>query len=195
MVFLSDISKDDINKLETVSFKGTITAISNPEDIPEAVKTLKKHRVIGFDTETKPSFRKGRVHKLALLQLAIPEEVFIFRLQRTGIPAELVNLFENENIIKAGVAIRDDLKKLRELAKFKPAGFLELQEYSNYFNIEGNSLKKLAAIVMGIKISKSQQLTNWEASELSDQQLFYAATDAWVCLEIYLRLRNTKQIA
>ena len=125
------------------------------------------------------------------MQLAIPGEVYLFRLLDTGLPPELIKLFEDEDIIFTGVAIRDDVRKLQGIKNFKPAGFLELQNYSSYFKIEDNSLKKLAAIVMDIRISKSQQLSDWEANKLTEAQLRYAATDAWVCLEVYRILRNS----
>jgi ribonuclease D len=195
MEYLNNISNEDIDKLETTHFTGRITVISHPADVPAVVKQISKFQVVGFDTETKPSFTKGTINKVALIQLAIPGEVFIFRINKTGLSKDLIDLFENPEILKVGVSIRDDLKKLREVAKFNQAGFLELQEYSNFFHIESNSLKKLAAIVLGIRISKSQRLTNWEAPELTEPQLIYAATDAWVCLEVYLRLSKKKKTA
>jgi ribonuclease D len=189
--FLPSISADEINLLEVKQFEGEIHVIDSPEDVPEAVEYIAKHKVIGFDTESKPSFRKGTSNHVSLLQLAIPGEVFLFRLLRTGLPPELIKIFEDEEIIFTGVAIRDDVRKLQGIKNFKAAGFLELQKYSSYFKIEDNSLKKLAAIVMNIRISKSQQLSDWEARTLTEAQLRYAATDAWVCLEVYRILRNS----
>jgi len=125
------------------------------------------------------------------MQLAIPGEVFLFRLLRTGLTDEMIRLFEDEDIIFTGVAIRDDVRKLQQIKKFNARGFLELQQYSSFFKIEDNSLKKLAAIVMDIRISKSQQLSDWEARTLTEAQMRYAATDAWVCLEVYNILRNS----
>ncbi len=191
MTFLPSISLDDINQLEVKQFDGLIHLIDSPEDVPEAVAILSRHNIIGFDTETKPSFKKGGSNKVSLLQLAIPGEVFLFRLLYTGLPDELVNLFEDENIIFTGVAIRDDVRKLQQIKGFKAIGFLELQHYSTFFKIEDNSLKKLAAIVMSIRISKSQQLSDWEARVLTEAQMRYAATDAWVSLEVYRKLRNS----
>lgn len=192
MNYLNNISNEEIDNLETRHFEGKITVVGDRSHIPEVVNTIKKHPVIGFDTETKPSFKKGTIHQVALIQLAIPGEVFIFRINKTGLAQELVELFQDPGILKVGVSIRDDLKKLREVRKFNHAGFLELQEYSNFFHIESNSLKKLAAIVLGIRVSKSQRLTNWEAPDLTEPQLIYAATDAWVCLEVYMRLSKKK---
>ena len=191
MTFLPSISAEDINRLEVKQFEGSIHLIDSPDEVPEAAEYIGRHKIIGFDTESKPSFRKGSSNKVSLLQLAIPGEVFLFRLLKTGLPPELIRLFEDEEIIFAGVAIRDDVRKLQQIKKFNATGFLELQKYSSFFKIEDNSLKKLAAIVMDIRISKSQQLSDWEAHTLTEAQMRYAATDAWVCLEVYRILRNS----
>jgi len=191
MNFLPSISSEDINKLEVRQFDGIIHLIDSPDDVPDAVEYISRFKLIGFDTESKPSFSKGSSNKVSLLQLAIPNEVFLFRLLRTGLPSELIRLFEDEDTIFAGVAIRDDVRKLQQIRSFHAAGFLELQKYSSYFKIEDNSLKKLAAIVMNIRISKSQQLSDWEARTLSEAQMRYAATDAWVCHEVYHILKNS----
>jgi ribonuclease D len=189
--FLPSISVEEINRLEVKQFEGKIHVIDSPEDATEAAEYIGKHKLIGFDTESKPNFRKGSSNRVSLLQLAIPGEVFLFRLLETGLPDELIKIFEDEEIVFMGVAIRDDIGKLQGIRNFKAAGFLELQKYSSFFKIEDNSLKKLAAIVMGIRISKSQQLSDWEATTLTEAQMRYAATDAWVCLEIYRILRNS----
>jgi ribonuclease D len=191
MSFLPSISTDEINRLDVKQFEGVIHLIDSPDDVTEAVDYIGRHKLIGFDTESKPSFSKGTSNKVSLLQLAIPDEVFLFRLLYTGIPDELIRLFEDEEIVFAGVAIRDDVRKLQQIRNFKDAGFLELQKYSSYYKIEDNSLKKLAAIVMDIRISKSQQLSDWEARTLTEAQMRYAATDAWVCHEVYNILRNS----
>ena len=190
-LYLSNITREEIDLLEVRQFTGKIHVIDHEEQIPDAIRILKQFATIGFDTETKPSFKKGKINKVALLQLSARDEAFLFRLNKTGITGELITLFEDEEIIKTGVAIKDDLRKLRAVKDFYPAGFLELQDYSGYFNIESNGLKKLAAIVLGVKISKSQQLTDWEARNLTEAQKRYAATDAWACLEIYNALRST----
>ena len=191
MTFLPSINADDINRLEVRQFEGIIHVIESPADANDAADYISEHGVIGFDTETKPSFKKGVSHKVSLLQLAVPEEVFLFRLQSTGLPDGLIRLFEDEDHLFTGVAIQEDVRKLQSIRKFSAKSFLELQKYSSYFKIEDNSLKKLAAIVMDIRISKSQQLSDWEAEVLSEAQIRYAATDAWACLEIYRTLRNS----
>ena len=190
-LFRNDISREEIDVLETCQFGGLIHLIERKEDIPGAVCKLRKEAVLGFDTETKPNFRKGRPNRIALIQLATPREAYLFRINKTGINRDLISLFEEEEIIKIGVAIKDDLRKIRAITDFRPAGFLELQNYSGFYGIESNSLKKLAAIVLGFKISKSQQLTDWEGRVLTEAQKRYAATDAWVGLQIYMALRNS----
>ncbi len=190
-IYRNDITREEIDSLEIHQFSGKIQLIDSPEDVFEAVNILKNHSYIGFDTETKPNFKKGRPNRVALLQLATPKEVFLFRLNKTGITNELISLFEEDEIIKSGVAIRDDVRRLRSIRDFNPAGFLELQNYSGFYGIESNSLKKLAAIVLGIKISKSQQLSDWEGKVLTEAQKRYAATDAWVSLQVYKVLRNS----
>lgn len=191
MNFLPNISAEEINLLEVRQFEGKIHLIDSQDDTDEAAEYLSHFPVIGFDTETKPNFKKGSSNKVSLMQLAVEGEAFLFRLHYTGLPDSVIRLFESEDILFTGVAIRDDVRKLQQIRNFNPVGFLELQKYSGYFKIEDNSLKKLAAIVMNIRISKSQQLSDWEARVLTEAQMRYAATDAWVCLEIYRILRNT----
>lgn len=162
--------------------------VDDPEAVPEAVDMLKSYDVLGFDTETKPAFRKGIINGVALLQLSSSERAFVFRLNMTGLPAPLVSLLSDSKVIKVGAAIRDDIKSLKKLTPFKPAGFVELQDLVKEYNISDSGLRKIAAIVLGIQISKSQQVSNWERKVLTDAQLIYAATDAWVCHEVYRKL-------
>ena len=182
------ISKDEIKALPLTSFSGEIIVVDHPTMVPEAVDMLKGHDVLGFDTETKPAFKKGVINGVALLQLATDNRAFIFRMNRTGLPAPLAALLSNRRIIKAGAAIRDDIRLLQKLNGFHPAGFVELQEMVKEYNINDSGLRKIAGIILGIQISKSQQVSNWERDILTDAQLNYAATDAWVCHEIYLKL-------
>jgi ribonuclease D len=155
-----------------------------------AAEYLQKFPVIGFDTETKPSFKKGDNHQVALLQLSTDERAFLIRVQKVGLPNELRALFSNPLVLKSGVAIRDDLKGLQKIRPFKPAGFIELQDIAKRLGINDFSLKKLCAITLGFRISKSQQLTNWESEQLTDQQMVYAATDAWASLKIFQKLQE-----
>jgi len=191
VIFSRDITKEEINKLETGAYNGRIWVVENPADVDRVMAKISTFDTVGFDTETRPSFKKGRVNNVALIQIATPEEVYLIRSLYTGIMPSLVSFFENGNIKKVGVALRDDIGKLKMVHHFNPEGFLDLQEYTDQFRIESNSLRKLAAIVLGIKVSKSQQLSNWEADTLEEGQIIYAATDAWACLEIYETLKKT----
>ncbi len=188
VTFFKDISKEELKKYPVRAYEGPVTVVEDPSAVNDCIQSIRKHRVIGFDTETKPMFRKNQNHQVALIQLAIPGEVFLFRIHKTGMPSGLISLFEDRNITKAGVSIHDDISRLKKLFPFEPGAFFELQEYSNRFGIESNSLRKLSAIILGFRVSKSQQLSNWENNILSEGQIIYAATDAWVCLEIFNKL-------
>jgi len=187
--FQKSITKEEINELPLEAFEGEIVIIDSNEGLEEAVDYLKQFPVLGFDTETKPSFTKGNVNPVALLQLSSFEKSFLFRLNRIGLPFPIIDLLSDPEIIKVGAAIKDDIRGLQDINDFDGNSFLELQQYVSSFGIENFSLKKLAAIVLKIRISKRQQVSNWEAVELSVGQLRYAATDAWVSLEIYNALK------
>lgn len=162
--------------------------VETQKEVKNAVKYLRNFSALGFDTETKPSFRKGDNHRVALLQLATEGRVVLFRIHRVGLPEGIIKILSNPSVIKAGVAIHDDLKALQRISNFTPAGFVELQESAVNSGIHDFSLKKLCAIVLGFRISKIQQLSNWEADLLTEQQMNYAATDAWTSLQIYKKL-------
>lgn len=187
-MYRESISKEELKDLPLKQFEGDIIVVDHITQVKDAVEKLSKHTVIGFDTETRPSFRKGVVNRVALLQLSADDHAFLFRLNRIGLPDKLKRLLQSEQIIKPGIAIRDDIKMLQNLNSFKPAGFIELQNEVQDFGIQNFSLKKLAGIVLGIRVSKARQLSNWEAPTLTRSQLVYAATDAWVSLKIYKSL-------
>mgnify|MGYP001268943758 FL=1 len=183
------ISHDEINALPLKAFMGEILLITKATQLPDVFAEIQQHTVVGLDTETKPAFVKGQVFKVALLQLAIPGKVFLIRLNLTGLSPEITDFFENENVIKAGVGLRDDIKILHKLEKFTPAGFAELSTMARETGLEVESVKKLTALLLGFRISKGAQTSNWEAEQLTEKQIVYAATDAWVCLEIYKKLK------
>jgi len=182
------ISHEEVNLLPLKAFKGKIELVTKPEKVAKAIQEMNEHEVVGFDTETKPAFVKGQVHKVSLLQLAIPHKVFLIRLNQTGLTGEIANFLENDKITKAGVGIRDDIKTLHRLGKFHAAGFAELSGMAREAGLEVESVKKLTAVLLGFRISKGAQTSNWEAEQLNEKQITYAATDAWVCLEIYRKL-------
>jgi len=177
-MFKENITDKELIKLPLKWFKGDIYVIDRVDDVGDVAEFLSMQQVIGFDTETRPSFKKGVVNKVALLQLSTLKEAFLIRINKIGLPKSLQKILTNPGIIKPGVAIRDDLKGLQEFAQFNPNGFVELQDYAKELGIHDFSLKKMTAIVMGFRISKSQQLSNWEADTLSEAQKKYAATDA-----------------
>ncbi len=189
-MFLKEIDKEEINKLEVKHFEGEIRIVEDPESFDLAMKELRNYSVLGFDTETKPSFKKGVNNQIALIQISNSNVAWLFRVNKIGIPDRLKAFLENEDVLKIGAGLHDDMRRLRQVVDFHPGGFLDLQKYVEAFNIESKGLKKLVAIILGFKISKSQQMSNWESETLSVQQQIYAATDAWVCLEIYQSLRN-----
>jgi len=182
------ITHEEVNSLPLKAFDGKIVLIDDPAKLDKAIQEVAKHRLVGFDTETRPSFKKGQHYKVSLLQLALDKKVFLIRLNHTGITDELIALFENENVIKTGVGLRDDLVALQKLRKFHPKGFEDLAVISKKSGLLVESVKKLTALLLGFRISKSAQTSNWEAVSLSEKQLEYAATDAWLCLEIHKKL-------
>ena len=184
-MFKESITKEELTNMPLRRFNGKIVVVDNLEKLNAAVNFLSSQRVIGFDTETKPAFKKGVFNEVALLQLSTKNHAFLFRLNRIGLPDEVCGILSDPTIIKPGVAIHDDIKALNHLKKFQPAGFVELQDNAKEMGINDFSLKKLAAITCGFRISKGQQLSNWEADTLTGAQQIYAATDAWAALEIF----------
>lgn len=189
-MFKSNITKDAINELPLNRYEGEIVIVDDISDMKAAFTEINAHNIVGFDTETKPVFVKGVYHHVALLQIAIPKKVFLIRINKTGITADIIAFFENKNLKKLGVGLRDDIVCLKKMASFSPQGFEELNEIVNSINIEANGLRKLVAIILGFRISKNSQVSNWEAEKLADKQKTYAATDAWVCLEMYQKLKE-----
>ncbi len=190
--FCRKIEDDYIRTLEVKTFPGTVSVIDSKEAFEKVVPLLQHIDIFGFDTETRPSFKKGRVNRVSLLQLATAERAFLFRVNRIGMPDAIVRLLSSDSVIKAGVAIRDDLRSLCKLRAFIPRGFVDLQEYVKQHGIEDSGLRKLTANILGFRISKRYQTSNWEQEILSPEQLAYAATDAWVCHQIYCRLSKLK---
>jgi len=186
--YKENITAEEIKELDLAWFEGEIVLVDNIRIFHEVFPRLLKSKVLGFDTETKPSFKKGNKNKVALIQLASNDLACLIRINKIGLPDELVSLLSNPSVIKTGVAIHDDIKLLTSIKKFTPQGFIDLQTFVKDYGIESSGLKKLTAIVLGFRISKRQQVTDWEAAELSEAQQIYAATDAWVCKKIYNKL-------
>lgn len=174
------------------SFEGRIILIDNIHSFKRYINVLKAEKLWGFDTETRPAFKKGTYNKTALIQFANEAYAFLIRINRIRLPAELAWVIENPNIYKIGVALNEDLKDLGVYRKMKPAGFIDLQTYAGQYGIESKGLDKLTAIILKFRISKSQQVTDWERRILTPHQMTYAATDAWVCYKIYKELLRVK---
>ena len=194
-MFKESITPQEIEKLEYASFPGKIYVIDSVgAEFNRAIAYLRSQKVIGFDTETRPTFTPSQPrYGVALLQLSGPDKAFLFRVNCMGMHRRLCNLLASDKVLKVGAAIHDDIKGLQRLRDYVPAGFVDLQKIVCEWGIRDKSVKKMAAIIMGIRISKSQQLSNWEAERLSDAQALYAATDAWVCREMYLRLMREEK--
>ncbi len=175
------------------TFPGEIHLIQTPQEAERAVGYLKTCSLVGLDSETRPSFTKGQAHKVALLQIASAEHCFLFRLNLLGLTPPVIGLLENPKITKVGLSLHDDFIMLHKRAPFEPRSIVELQEFVRPFGIQDKSLQKIYAILFGEKISKTQQLSNWEAETLTLPQQLYAATDAWACLKIYNQLQKLKE--
>jgi ribonuclease D len=185
------ITKEQLSGLPIETFAGKIIVIDHEEEVSDAVAFLSQQAALGFDTETKPSFKRGQNHKVALMQLATDEVCYLFRLNRIGYPDKLVQLMSNPDIKKIGLSLRDDFAAIRQRSVRKPENFIDLQLFVDKFGIDDNSLQKIYALLFGRKISKSQRLSNWETSQLTPAQQSYAAIDAWACLRIYNHLSST----
>ena len=188
MAFVASISNEEVAALDAVQFDGEIVVVDNAAALADACRYLAGQSLIGFDTETRPSFTAGVTNKVALLQLFGGEKCFLVRLNRVGLSRDVVALLQNPAIAKIGAAVSNDILSLNALRHFKARGFIDLQTLVGDYGIEDKSLRKISGIVLGKKVSKAQRLSNWEAKILTPQQQMYAATDAWVCVEIYKRL-------
>lgn len=190
----SDIAKADVAQMPAVLFQGRIIVIHSTADVEKAVNYLKSFPIVGIDTETRPSFAKGRTYDVSLLQISTEDTCFLFRLNYIGMPQALIDLLQDARQLKVGLSLKDDIHNLHRKHSFEPQGFLDLQLYVKTLGIEAQSLQKIYALLFGEKISKSQRLTNWEADVLTDRQKGYAATDAWACIRIYKYLEEVKGV-
>lgn len=187
-------NKKIIPELPVSQFGGRIITIFTPGECEMAVNYLLKFPVLGLDTETRPCFEKrAKRNKVALLQVSTPDTCFLFRLNMLGFPSSLSRLMESEDVLKIGLSLRDDFRALGKRCKFEPRKYVELQDLVHEFGIEDQSLAKIYANLFHMRISKSQQLSNWEAEILTDKQKIYAATDAWACIRIFEQLEHLRQ--
>ncbi len=191
-LYKDTITQEEVLELPLYSYNGEVVCVDTMEKYNQVKDELFLETLWGFDTETKPTFRKGVSgnRNVSLLQLSSREKTYIFRLSMIGFPVELKNFLESDRFTKIGLSTRDDIKGLHKLADFQPAGFIDLQSIAPSYGIAEKSLRKMAAIVLKVRISKSQQLSNWEAEQLTEKQIRYAATDSWVTREIYVELKK-----
>ena len=189
-MFAKTIDAAELGQMPLAAFEGEIRVIDSPgKEFDKAIRYLKTKKVIGFDTESRPCFSPDQPHYgVSLLQLSGSEKAYLFRIKTLGMQRQLCSLLADPEILKVGAAVSDDVRGLQRYARFKPAGFVDLQKIVWEYGIRDKSVKKMAAIILGVRISKTQQLSNWEAEHLSESQQKYAATDAWVCREMYKRL-------
>lgn len=184
------ISKEYLAKLPVETFDGEIIVVDHAHSVDKAIDFLEKQKIIGFDTETKPSFRRGETHKVALMQLATIDRCFLFRLNKIGYPEALDTVICNPQIKKIGLSLRDDFAAMRKRSDNLPVNFVDLQKLVPQYDIDDMSLQKIYALLFGKKIAKNQRLSNWEAYSLTQAQQTYAAIDAWACVRIYYHLLN-----
>lgn len=194
--YAATISSDVVAKLPLTLFEGKIHVIDEMgADYEKAVRYLRRRSVIGFDTETRPVFTPGaQQHGVALLQLSSGRRAFLFRTHLMGLDERLTDILADPKILKIGAAVQDDIRGLQKICPFQAAGFVDLQKICSQWGIQDKSVKKMTAIIMGKRISKTQQLSNWEAPRLSDAQKIYAATDAWICREMYRQLLDSPKV-
>lgn len=186
--------KTFVASLPRYAYTGKIVVIQSESEAIKAVQVLAKSSILGIDTETRPTFRKGESHKVALLQVANEELCFLFRINEMGFLPCLVQLLSSPNILKVGLSLKDDFMMLRQRdSKFVPAGYIDLQNYVKDMDIEDMSLQKIYANIFHMRISKNAQLSNWEADVLTETQKVYAATDAVTCIQLYKELKHLKE--
>ncbi|MCL1940193.1 MAG: 3'-5' exonuclease domain-containing protein 2 [Desulfovibrionaceae bacterium] len=184
------LSREAINALPLFHYEGKVTLVRTPEELEAAVNRLSRETVLGFDTETPPAFRKGKSHAPTLVQLAGSQEVVLFHFKWQPLSSGLISLFENPDITKTGVAVHDDMRFLAKITPFEAQSVIDLSAVAQNNKIENLGLRGLAAVFLGLRISKSEQCSNWGNIELSPRQIRYAATDAWASRAVYLAMND-----
>ncbi|MFT6828543.1 MAG: ribonuclease D [Roseivirga sp.] len=190
MSFQKSISKDELMELPLSQYDGKVVIAASQESIQKALAEINQFSVVGFDTEARPTFKKGQIRHISLIQIATDDKVYLLRIMQTGLMDCIVDFMEDPNIIKVGIGLDDDFNLLNRLRRFNKSGFLDLNIRFKEIGAENIGARNLAGMMLGIRISKSAQTSNWEAEEYSDKQISYAATDAWICLEIFRELQD-----
>lgn len=188
MNFPASITKDEVMELPLSSYPGKIHVLTEVKEIDQAIAEISKSKVVGFDTEARPTFKKGQIRNISLIQIATETEVYLLRIKTTGLIKSIVDFLESDSIMKVGIGLDDDKQLLKRLADFEPTNFLDLNVEMPNFGAEKIGARNLSAMLLKIRISKSAQTSNWENPTLTHKQIQYAATDAWICLEIHQKL-------
>lgn len=191
MGYNAKISNEEVAALDLMGFQGKIVVVDSAETMSYAEEVLKAAPLLGFDTETRPAFTRNTHHSLSLLQLSTDNCALLFRVKECPLSPKIIAVLENPDVLKIGAAIRDDIRALAAVAPFTSAGFIDLQSTIEQWGVEEKSVRKMAAIVLGIRVSKAQRLSNWDSTKLTIAQRDYAAMDAWVCREIFTILSET----
>ena len=189
-MFEKSITKQEINELPLFKFEGKLVVAADVQQIDKAIFEIEQFDVVGIDTETKPTFKKGEFNHVALIQIAVPDKVYLLRIQHHGITATLLRFLSNERITKVGIALDDDIIALNKRKQFEAKGFVDLNKIAPTIGLENIGARNLSALLLNVRISKNQQVSNWESPILTTPQLRYAATDAWICLEMYNKLKG-----
>jgi ribonuclease D len=184
------ITKDELNLLELRQYKGRICLITTAQELEKAIGEIRKEKVVGLDTETRPAFHRGQYFLPSLVQVAGEKTVFLFQLKRLQFSKVLTEVLENPQLIKAGIGLADDLGKLREVFRFEPRNIVDLSDVAQRQGIKQSGVRNLAGSLLGFRVPKGGQTSNWSSPRLSQAQLVYAATDAWVCRELFLRFQE-----
>lgn len=185
-----DITPDKVNQLPLIRYEGKIHVIENPEDERRCLDKLQSESLLGFDTETRPTYRSGVFYPPALVQLAASDAVYLIRLTNHKFEALLTTLLESKKIVKAGVAVRDDVSDLQGLVRFNPQNFVDLSSIAEKYSIKKKGLRNLAALFLERRVSKNGRLSPWHQPKLTKKQIRYAATDAWISRELYLQMKH-----
>lgn len=188
MMFPLSITKDEVMNRPLKSYEGKVVIAADQASTEKAIEEINQFDIVGFDTEAKPTFKKGQIRNISLIQVATEEKVYLIRTHRIGVIDSLHDFLQNPQITKVGIGLLDDFNLLDRLRSFKPDGFLDLNDTFEELGAENIGARNLSAMVLDIRISKSAQTSNWELEQLAQKQIRYAATDAWICLEIYKKL-------
>ena len=188
-MFDKKITKQEINELPLFKYEGKTIIAATEAQIDKAIFEIEAHEIVGFDTESKPTFKKGQFNHVALVQISVPEKVYLLRINQVGITTTLARFLSDEKILKIGIALDDDIIALKKRRRFVARGYIDLNKIAPTLGIENIGARTLTALLLNSRISKNQQISNWENQFLTEPQIKYAATDAWICLEMYNKLK------